>query len=47
MPERTLRYQAGRGRIRGAFKQGKLWKFTACALEDERRRREREVDDVA
>ena len=27
IPERTLRYQASRGRIEGAFKQGKLWKF--------------------
>jgi hypothetical protein len=27
IPERTLRYQASRGRIAGAFKQGKLWKF--------------------
>jgi hypothetical protein len=27
VPERTLRYQASRGRIQGAFKQGKLWKF--------------------
>jgi hypothetical protein len=27
IPERTLRYQASRGRIQGAFKQGKLWKF--------------------
>src|SRR5437016_2250724 len=27
IPERTLRYQAGRGRIAGAFKEGKLWKF--------------------
>ena len=27
IPERTLRYKASRGRIEGAFKQGKLWKF--------------------
>lgn len=33
MPERTLRYRASRGRIPGAFKQGKLWKFRAVALE--------------
>jgi hypothetical protein len=33
MPERTLRYQASRGRIQGAFKQGKLWKFSLTALE--------------
>jgi len=33
MPERTLRYQASRGRIQGAFKQGKLWKFSLAALE--------------
>ncbi len=32
MPERTLRYQASRGRIEGAFKQGKLWKFPVTAL---------------
>ena|SRR5579862_2691074 len=32
IPERTLRYQAGRGKIPGAFKQGKLWKFAAPAL---------------
>jgi peroxiredoxin len=32
MPERTLRYRASRGRIAGAFKQGKLWKFSASAL---------------
>ena len=30
--ERTLRYRASRGRIPGAFKQGKLWKFAAAAL---------------
>lgn len=33
VPERTLRYRAGRGRIPGAFKQGKLWKFRAGALD--------------
>ena len=33
IPERTLRYRASRGRIPGAFKQGKLWKFQATALE--------------
>jgi hypothetical protein len=33
MPERTLRYQASRGRIEGAFKQGKLWKFLVTALQ--------------
>lgn len=33
IPERTLRYRASRGRIQGAFKQGKLWKFPADALE--------------
>ena len=33
IPERTLRYQASRGRIQGAFKQGKLWKFSLPALE--------------
>ena len=40
IPERTLRYQAGRGRIQGAFKEGKLWKFSAAALESYSRRRE-------
>ena len=39
MPERTLRYQASRGRIQGAFKQGKLWKFTLAALESAQQRR--------
>jgi hypothetical protein len=43
IPERTLRYQASRGRIPGAFKQGKLWKFQAAALE----RNHLEVGDVA
>jgi hypothetical protein len=32
IPERTLRYRASRGRVPGAFKQGKLWKFAAAAL---------------
>jgi hypothetical protein len=32
VPERTLRYRASRGRVPGAFKQGKLWKFAAAAL---------------
>lgn len=32
IPERTLRYRASRGRIEGAFKQGKLWKFSTAAL---------------
>ena len=27
VPERTLRHRASRGRVPGAFKQGKLWKF--------------------
>ena len=31
IPERTLRYQASRGKIQGAFKQGKLWKFPMAA----------------
>jgi len=35
VPERTLRYRASRGRIPGAFKEGKLWKFSAAALEKE------------
>jgi len=34
IPERTLRYRASRGRIEGAFKQGKLWKFPLTALEN-------------
>ena len=33
LPERTLRYRASRGLVPGAFKQGKLWKFRASALE--------------
>src|SRR5260370_18126716 len=33
IPERTLRYQARRGRIQGALKQGKLWKFLLPAVE--------------
>ena len=40
IPERTLRYRASRGRIQGAFKQGKLWKFSLSALEDTTRNRE-------
>ena len=39
IPERTLRYQASRGRIQGAFKEGKLWKFSLTAIEDAQRRR--------
>ena len=33
IPERTLRYRASRGRVPGAFKQGKLWKFAAAQLQ--------------
>ena len=33
VPERTLRYRASRGRVPGAFKQGKLWKFSAALIE--------------
>lgn len=40
VPERTLRYRASRGRIPGAFKQGKLWKFAVTALENSRERRQ-------
>jgi len=36
IPERTLRYRAGRGWIEGAFKQGKLWKFPLAALENQK-----------
>ena len=36
IPERTLRYRASRGRVQGAFKQGKLWKFWLAALEEGR-----------
>ena len=39
IPERTLRYRAGRGQIHGAFKQGKLWKFPATALDEALSRR--------
>ena len=39
IPERTLRYQASRGRIQGAFKEGKLWKFSLREIEDAQRRR--------
>ena len=38
IPERTLRYQASRGWIQGAFKQGKLWKFPLPAIENARGR---------
>src|SRR5260370_26969512 len=38
IPERTLRYRASRGRIPGALKQGKLWKFALSALADAQRR---------
>jgi hypothetical protein len=41
MPERTLRYQASRGLIQGAFKKGKLWKFSLTALESAQLRRAR------
>jgi hypothetical protein len=37
IPERTLRYRASRGRIQGAFKDGKLWKFSLAALEHQGR----------
>jgi len=39
MSERTLRYQASRGRIPGAFKLGKLWKFPLSLLEGQRQDR--------
>ncbi len=39
VPERTLRYRASRGRIEGAFKLGKLWKFPVSALEEGRTER--------
>ena len=39
IPERTLRYQAGRGRIPGAFKQGKWWKFPLAQLENQSQNR--------
>jgi len=32
IPERTLRFRASRGRVPGAFKQGKLWKFALDAI---------------
>ena len=38
IPERTLRYRAGRGQIEGAFKEGKLWKFSLVALENQQRK---------
>jgi hypothetical protein len=44
IPERTLRYQASRGRIDGAFKLGKLWKFSLSAFESGK---QRGVNDVA
>jgi len=34
IPERTLRYRASRGRVFGAFKEGKLWKFRLPALQE-------------
>jgi hypothetical protein len=43
IPERTLRYQARRGWVQGAFKQGKLWKFPLSALEIAGQKRERDV----
>jgi predicted site-specific integrase-resolvase len=43
IPERTLRYQASRGRIQGAFKEGKLWKFSLTAIEEAQRRRHKET----
>lgn len=33
IPERTLRYRASRGKVPGAFRQGKLWRFSAAGLE--------------
>lgn len=45
MPERTVRYQASRGRIQGAFKQGKLWKFSLMALESAQQRRAHVAED--
>ena len=44
IPERTLRYQASRGRIPGAFKQGKLWKFSLGGIL--RRRREQDFEEA-
>jgi hypothetical protein len=38
IPERTLRYRAGRGKVEGAFKEGKLWKFSLVALENQQRK---------
>ncbi len=40
IPERTLRYQASRGRIEGAFKLGKLWKFPVAELSRKDAKRE-------
>jgi hypothetical protein len=39
IPERPLRSQASRGRIQGAFKEGKLWNFSLKAIEDAQKRR--------
>jgi hypothetical protein len=44
MPERTLRYQASRGRIPGAFKLGKLWRFSLAGIL--RRRWERDNEEA-
>ncbi len=44
IPERTLRYQASRGRIPGAFKKGKLWKFSLAGIV--RRRWERDNEEA-
>src|ERR1700733_10244779 len=38
IPERTLRYQASHGRIPGALKHGKRWKFSLAAIESVQRR---------
>lgn len=38
VPERTLRYRASHGRVEGAFKQGKLWKFSLTALTSARQK---------
>jgi hypothetical protein len=45
IPERTLRYRASRGKIQGAFKQGKLWKFSRFALERQLVRQDRSLSD--
>lgn len=46
IPERTLRYHASRGRVPGAFRQGKLWKwkFRLVKIEAEQNRR-RQTDN--